>query len=262
MAELIIGIAEHAIRIRTESERVEGWMRESFTTLDPQAVSGVDLTLEIQDQWGVPFENFDVDVDVHGGTVRYRRGDYEIRIEDSYDFGWIGAYDLFALKHAMMNVYSALIVHREWGLLIHSSCVAENDQAHIFTGHSGAGKSTVAMLSLPRPLLSDEATVVKVGKDGAVTAFNSPFRSDLWTYHSLDQCPLRGVFFLKQSLEVKTEPMSTVKSMTSLLDKVFYWKYDAGETAKLFRLCSRLTASVPSVELYFQKNDSFWEMIS
>ncbi len=68
----------------------------------------------------------------------------------------------FALKHALMNLYSSFIVHHKWGLLIHSSCLKEGDKAFLFSGQSGAGKSTVVKLSHPRPILSDEATVVKI----------------------------------------------------------------------------------------------------
>ena len=51
-----------------------------------------------------------------------------------------------------MNLYSSFIAYHNWGLLIHSSCVVNKGEAHIFSGHSGAGKSTAAKLSHPRDL--------------------------------------------------------------------------------------------------------------
>ncbi|HUC92440.1 MAG TPA: hypothetical protein VMS09_10480 [Paenibacillus sp.] len=258
-------IAEHNVAVATDSDTVKDWLGHAFAVPDPEQSKGGDahLRIAIESGHGLPFVNFDVAANRAGdGSIVYERGDYTIRMDASCTEAWIGVHDMFALKHAMMNVYSTYIVHAGWGLLVHSSCVAQNGKAYLFSGHSGAGKSTVAMLSLPRPLLSDEATVVKLEADGGATAFDSPFRSDLWTYHSMERCPLEGIFFLRQSPAVETKRMSEAKGFLSILDKVFYWKYDAAETAEVFRMCRRLTAAVPVHELYFQKNDSFWEMIS
>jgi hypothetical protein len=49
--------------------------------------------------------------------------------------------------------------------LLHSSAVLQDGHAHLFCGPAGAGKSTVATLSAPRPLLTDECAVVNLAPE-------------------------------------------------------------------------------------------------
>jgi hypothetical protein len=185
-----------------------------------------------------------------------------LRISKNYREARLQVYDEFALKHAVMNLYSAFIVHREWGLLIHSSCAIERDCAYLFAGRSGAGKSTVARLSAPRLLLSDEASVVCIPENGAVRVYDSPFRSDIRSEASSACYPLAAIHLLNQSDRVDRMAISGSAVLTRMMGAVFYWAHDPGETAKVIRLIERLAQSVPTYDLYFQKNDSFWGLIS
>jgi hypothetical protein len=264
MKPLLIEIAEHLFRVRPAAEWVREWLAGSFAVRYEAEADGLEphMTVDIEDGCGVPFAGYDVDVREEEGATTYRRADYFIRIDSSFRNAHIGVYDAFALKHAMMNLYSAYIVHHSWGLLVHSSCVVERGRAYLFSGYSGAGKSTVAKLSMPRQLLSDEATIVKLCGPGGAIAFDSPFRSELETHEGNRSYPLHGVYFLRQSQQVLNKPLSKGEGFLCLTDKVFYWSRNPQETAKIFRLCRRLIDSTPTYDLYFQKNDSFWEMIS
>ncbi len=46
--------------------------------------------------------------------------------------------------------------------LLHSTTVLQEHRGHIFCGPAGSGKSTVAALSAPRPVLTDECSVVNL----------------------------------------------------------------------------------------------------
>lgn len=132
----------------------------------------------------------------------------------------------------------------------------------MFVGHSGAGKSTAAELSAPRPILSDEATLLLLDADGGVTIHDSPLRSENEERGEADASPLGGIHFLVQAEEVRREPVGKVEAMIGLMDKVFYWKHSKPETAKMIAVCREVVQRVPAYELHFQKNDSFWEVIS
>lgn len=265
MRTIYIIIAEHLIKVNTSSVMAHDWVAASFRTVDESEVSDIfpHLTLQLDWGYGVPFVNFDVEIIEDEDRIAYHRADYRLKIDKWFHTAHLAAYDEFALKHAMMNLYSAYIVHHRWGLLVHSSCVVENGKAYLFSGYSGAGKSTVAKLSMPRPLLSDEATVVKLSSSGkAVSVFNSPFRSELEDRALGEEYPLHGIYFLRQSMQVASQPLKKGQGLLHLTDKVFYWGHDPQETSKVFQLCRKLVDSVPAYDLYFQKNDSFWEMIS
>jgi hypothetical protein len=258
-----IRIAEHLVEIQTGSAWVYGWIDRKFTHKAEPPLDGqtLDLSLVIEDGYGQPFVDFNVDIREEADAVVFDRPDYLIRFEYGFRRAHVSAYNSFALKHALMNLYSVFIVHHGWGLLVHSSCVEQDGRAWLFAGVSGAGKSTVARLSAPRPILSDEATVVKV-EQGRVTVFDSPFRSELETPAVYGGFPLGGIQLLRQAVYNQRTPIRKADGVLQLLGKVFYWSYRKDETAKLFALCRELVNALPIFELHFQKNDTFWEEIS
>ncbi|WP_270180225.1 hypothetical protein [Alkalihalobacillus sp. CinArs1] len=261
MKMVMIEIGEHLLAIETGSDKAMGFVNENFKIiLNPEGVRE-SLKVSIEYGYGYPFTSFDVAIQKGNGSVFYNRGDYLIEVDENYAKATIKAYNDFALKHALMNLYSAFIVHNKWGLLIHSSCIKEHEKAFIFTGHSGAGKSTVAELSSPRTILSDEATVVKV-TSGDVQAFDSPFRSDTVASFSEKPLKLAGIQLLEQSSTIERVKLEKAESVMKMLDKIFYWAYDPAETQKLFSLLQQLVRVVPVYNLKFQKNDAFWEEIS
>ena len=160
-----------------------------------------------------------------------------------------------------MNLYSSFIVYHNWGLLIHSSCAIEKGTAHIFAGKSGAGKSTAAKLSYPRNLLSDEATLVKITPE-KVIVFNSPFRSELEVGNFVEQVDLTSVQILFQALQNIRATLTKSDALFQLMDKVFYWPHSQKEIKTIMKLLTNLVKNVPVYELHFQKNNTFWELIS
>jgi hypothetical protein len=220
-----------------------------------------DITLSIIEGFGSPFMDYKVHFSKHDNKIYYRRSDYLIESDPDYKNAVIFVRDELALKHALTNFYSAYIVYHNWGLLIHSSCVIENGKAHIFAGQSGAGKSTAAKLSQPRDLLSDEATLIKITSD-EILVFNSPFRSEIVTTGTKKCVPLASIQLLNQAIQNKRADLRKADSLIRLMDKIFYWSSDREETKKIMSLLKMLVERVPAYELYFKKDDSFWELIS
>jgi len=269
MVDLNLVIAEQRLLAHASDSWITDWLKTFFVTEDTdtlhaaQSLSGAVLSVHLSQ--GLTL--FDGSFNVRTGTtaeglLTFERSDYYITVDPSFNEASIIVYDTFALKHAMMHLYSLYIVHLGWGLLIHSSCVIDQGRAFLFSGHSGAGKSTAARLSSPRQLLSDEASIVRITEDG-VTVFDSPFRSELYSEGTFGgSCPLTGIYLLNQSEEIYTRPIAGRDAFIRVLDKVFYWSYDPAETMKIMRLGKLLAAQVPFHDLYFQKNNLFWEKIS
>jgi hypothetical protein len=260
MEEIHILIGQHRILIHSYSPHFSDWIEIYFKRMD-SVLNKVDLVIEIQSGYGVPFESYDVNIQSSPNMITYQRADYILEIDASYNKAEISAYNELALKHALNNLYSAFIIHNNWGLLIHSSCVKHQEKAYLFAGHSGAGKSTVARLSAPRVLLSDEATLVKIN-ESTIQIFDSPFRSELVSNSVQVPCTTAEIFLLHQSQDVKTVPMKKSDAFLHLMDKIFYWQHDAKETKKLTTMLKQLVRQAPASELYFQKNDHFWGLIS
>ncbi|MDQ0414621.1 hypothetical protein [Mesobacillus stamsii] len=260
MNTIFVKMAAHSLRISADWNTLEG-LAAQFLPVLKRKEEDVDIQLTILPGYGTVFQNFDVQVGKEPNKITFKRADYLIESSPDYTSATIQVHDQLALKHALMNFYSSFIVYHNWGLLIHSSCAIQNGRAHIFAGHSGAGKSTAARLSEPRALLSDEATIVKIAADGMVV-FDSPFRSELQSTGYQQPAPLAGIQLLHQSERNRLERMGGPDALVALMDKVFYWNDDPTETQRIMGLLRNLVEKVPVYELYFRKDPTFWELIS
>lgn len=260
VSEFTISIAVHKVRIRASAAWIENWFRGLFPTDD--SVAEPDTVLHVADGYGRPFLGYEVTVDRTSAATAYTRSDYRLRVAKDYAESWLEVRDPLALKHAMVHLYSALIAFRGWGVLIHSSGVADRGNAYLFAGRSGAGKSTVALMSRSRPVLSDEASLVCIPEDGNVRVYDSPFRSDSEANNGEVSYPLAAVHFLNQSERVERTELAGSDAFRKLMSAVFYWPHAPEETVKVIRLIETLASRVRSYDLFFQKNDAFWELIS
>lgn len=261
MEKLTLKIGEHFMQVMCASSDVIHMLKKHFQYFDHSFEYQPDLFILLTDGYGTPFVDYEVHIVEEGHQISFHRADYSIQVDADYKHATVAVHDELALKHALMNLYSSFIVHHNWGLLIHSSCAIEEGRAHIFMGHSGAGKSTAAKLSYPRKLLSDEAAILKITEE-SVTVFNSPFRSELQSTDHQESYPLASIQLLVQSLSNKRLKLKKSEALLQITDKVFFWSYKAEEPAKIFRLLKLVVNEVPVYELHFQKNNTFWELIS
>lgn len=261
MEKFYTRIGEHLIQIISGSVHTMNWVQRNFPFILDQQNDTPDILIHVEEGYGDPFTNYEVDIKRGTNQITFRRTDYIIDVDPEYKNAKISAYNELALKHALMNLYSSYIVYHHWGLVIHSSCVVEGSKAHIFAGHSGAGKSTAAKLSFPREILSDEATLVKVTPE-EISVFNSPFRSELEVTNVNASSQLASIQILYQSPDNKRTHLRRSDGLLHVMDKVFYWAHNPEETGKILDLLKILVNTVPIYELHFQKNDTFWELIS
>lgn len=258
-----IQIARHRIFVSTREDRTMAWIASQFRLIEPPASEeGLpDLYVRVSSGYGKPVENFDVKVRREGSRLIYRRDDFLLETDDRYQRATLAVHDDAALNHALLTLYCAHIVYHGWGIILHASCIVQGGRAHLFSGPSGAGKSTVAMLSRPRPVLSDEAAIISLEGETPLV-YDSPFRSDSLPTFDPEPVPVGSLHLLTQSLMIERKPIRPPDLVFRLMDKIFFWPADPAETVKLIALCGKMAERVPAYDLYFQKNDQFWERIS
>jgi hypothetical protein len=261
MEKLAIKVGKHFLHIKSASAEIIHMLKTNFEFFTHTFEVEPDLSIIVNAGYGTSFVDYQVEIIEDFNDISFRRADYLIQVDTNFKLAIVAVHDELALKHALMNLYSSFIVHRNWGLLIHSSCVIEKGQAHIFLGHSGAGKSTAAKLSSPRELLSDEATILQITEE-SLTVFNSPFRSELEATDHQKNYPLASIQLLVQSPANKRVKINKSEAFLQITDKVFFWSHKVEDPGKILHLLKILVEQVPIYELYFQKNDTFWELIS
>lgn len=148
--------------------------------------------------------------------------------------------------------------------LVHGCGIVAEEQYYLFTGPSGAGKTTLARLANGRKVLNDETVLIGRNKDGfnlSGTPFDGGIRKKCNSSGHLS-----SIFFLRHEARATLRKMSRVETYTRLLTQIF-------DTSPLFEtpgnnslqeranLSAEMSTRVPSYELGFRPDNSFWQVI-
>ena len=158
-------------------------------------------------------------------TVRVERGGGQARMERvDFTIDWDRAanrarFDVAGPRAfvAGMRVLLAEVLRPEGGVLFHASSVRVGSEALIFPGVSGTGKTTVAALGAPRPVLSDEISAVRVVGDRAV-AYPTPFWGDMARVRAASAAPLRAVIVLSRGAPLALTEGTPAEAIAALLE--------------------------------------------
>jgi hypothetical protein len=169
--------------------------------------------------------------------------------------------DIYSLIAFIRLVCSVVIIDRG-GLAIHSSCIFKNHSAHIFSGSSGYGKSTLVKLTEKPLLYSDEVTLVRKDEAEVFKVYHSPFRSEFHTEPLQPTDNIAGMFFIKQNTSTYIQPLSQSAALSKLLPNIFFPITERNPyEPKIFQLCCDFLHQVKPAILHFKKDNSFWRCI-
>jgi hypothetical protein len=170
----------------------------------------------------------------------------------------------YVLRGIYSGIYKILRKTAPDAYLVHGCGIQVGQRCYLFTGASGAGKSTVARLAGGRKILNDEA--VLVGKNGqGFHISGSPLEGDL-AEKSGDGGQLSAIFFLEHSAQVTLQKLSRTET---------YYRFlcQALDTSPLFELpgldtlseradlSAAVAKTVPAYRLGFRPDNSFWEVV-
>ncbi|MDO8748943.1 MAG: hypothetical protein Q7J72_07530 [Candidatus Omnitrophota bacterium] len=160
----------------------------------------------------------------------------------------------------------SLVLLENGGFLLHSCGVIIDGGAYLFSGPSGAGKTTLARL-LPQEngetILSDETTAI-TKNSGGYYGWATPFFGDFGSIGANNKSALKAIFFLKQARRFKLKRLEPVYSSARLLGNIFLlggnWRYNYN----IDRLCDAAlgcSRKVAAYELEFLPNKRVWNYI-
>ncbi len=164
------------------------------------------------------------------------------------------------------NVFRVLIAHRlldMGGVLLHSSGIVIDGEAHIFFGYSGAGKTTVARLGLDSgfEVLSDDIDLLVPVGNGLMAA-KSPFAGEMGRQRvSRDLYPVRGIYCLHKGDSNTIRSMTKAEAVCALLARAPFVNHDPHRTDRLIENLTGLVAAVPVSALTFTKAGGFWDLL-
>jgi hypothetical protein len=153
----------------------------------------------------------------------------------------------------------------EMPFLLHSSAVLQNGRGHLFCGPAGTGKSTVAALSAPRPILTDECTVVNLAPDipqVSGTPINPFFREK-----RPGEAPLAALHLLTQADRHARQPLPRSLAVPRLSAEVIA-PVGLMEEAAARSLGRALDCALALYrtglvdELFFRRDVGFWDHLA
>jgi hypothetical protein len=166
----------------------------------------------------------------------------------------------YALDSLLRVLLTRVLVPRG-GFLLHAATVVRDARAYVFTGRSGAGKSTIASLSPRGSVLTDEISLLR-RCEGGWHAYGTPFWGEFRAAGSNRHFPVAGVYALAQSRVNRLEPFSRKQSLRSLLPNVLFFDTDRQLTDDLLQLVTAFTEQVSFQRLHFRRRPDFWEVVA
>lgn len=105
-------------------------------------------------------------------------------------------------------------------LLTHASSVIYEGRSYLFLGKSGTGKSTHSRMWQSAlegvVLMNDDHPVLRVGEDGIVTAYGSPWSGKTPCYKNIS-APLGGIIRISRALYNKANRLMPIQAYASLM---------------------------------------------
>lgn len=138
------------------------------------------------------------------------------------------------------------------GLYLHSSAVIKDGKAYLFSGHSGAGKSTHTRLWLDTfggdtRIINDDKPALRC-IDGRWYAYGTPWCGKDGINRN-EKAPLAGICFVKKAEHNRIRPMAPSESIHRILGQTIHRLDEVEALDALIRHLERLVAQIPVYEL-------------
>jgi hypothetical protein len=164
----------------------------------------------------------ELEVWIEDGIWHLERGDFRAHWDPRIGRGRIlQALSPYAID-SVLRVVHTLIQAPEGGFLLHGASAIRNGRAFLFSGVSGAGKTTISSLAPPdATLLTDEISYIRY--DGGVyRACGTPFAGEIGPGRRERSRSDQRLFFLAKGPENRIEPVETADALRMLLRNILF----------------------------------------
>ena len=208
----VVEIGGLPIRLRCENPDFVRQIEERYAGyLSSSNEARFDFEIELAPA-GAKSRDADVSVTWESGSWLMQRGDFRAEWNPSTARGriqqTINPYSL----DCVLRIVHTLLLAREGGFLLHASSAIRNGRAFLFSGVSGAGKTTIARLAPPdAALLTDEISYV-TKQDDRYFAVGTPFYGELSRAGENLRAPIEALYLLAKGPENKIEDIEGVEA--------------------------------------------------
>ena len=203
----------------------------------------------------------ELEVKIETGEWLLNWGDLQARWNPDTGHGYVRqSCNPYAID-AILRIVHSLILAKEGGFLVHAASAIRNGKAFLFSGVSGAGKTTISRLAPPdATLLTDEISYVR-REGNRYIACGTPFAGELARVGENCFAPLSALFLLEKGPQNRIEPISPTEAIQRLLRNILFFANDPELVKLVFQSACEFASLVPIHRLVFVPDQRVWDII-
>jgi len=260
--DVIVEIGGTPVRLATEDPAFVEILHSRYAGFITDRPAVPPLHLKIHLVSGLASDAEDVRVTRSDGLWRFERSDFVAE--------WSPETGRGTVRQTLPNPYSidtvlrilhSVVLAPQRGFLLHAASAIRHGRAFVFSGVSGAGKTTISRLAPPDvTLLSDEISYIRPN-GGRYWAFGTPFAGELARAGENVSAPIEAVFLLAQGPENRRDPVAPAEAARALLRNILFFAEDPNLVDLVFRSALDCVSRAPVCRLTFVPDPKVWEMI-
>lgn len=191
----------------------------------------------------------------------FERGDFHAEWDSRTRRGRVRqASNPYAIDTVLRIVHS-LVLAEEGGFLLHAASAVRSGQSFIFTGVSGAGKTTISRLAPSNvAVLTDEISYIRRRPCG-YRAYGTPFAGELARVGENLSAPFGALYFLEKGLVNSIEPIDDGAAARALLRNILFFSHDEQLVKRVFDSAFEFVSCVAAARLIFTPDERVWRLI-
>jgi hypothetical protein len=158
---------------------------------------------------------------------------------------------VYPLEYPLDELLLVQLLSSGRGVEIHAAGIVDvNGDGHLFSGQSGAGKTTISRLWHYEPgvtILSDDRIILRK-VDGRYRMYGTPWHGEA-EFSDPAGAPLRHIYFIRHGLENARVRTTGAEAATHLFARAFPPFYSAAGLAFTLAFCDEAVAAVPCYDL-------------
>jgi hypothetical protein len=223
--------------------------------------SSPEFELEFDLTSTVPVSDDDVRVRRDGEEWLIERGDFHARWDPRSGRGSVRQNANPYSLDSVLRILHSLILAERGGFLLHAASAISDGRACLFSGVSGAGKTTMTRLAPPDvTLLTDEISYLRPNAEG-YSAFGTPFAGELARAGENCTAPVSALFFLEKGPQNRVHELSSAEAVRRLMRNILFFAEDRGLVEKLLATACEFVARVPIRRLTFYPDARVWNEV-
>jgi hypothetical protein len=208
-----------------------------------------------------PVSDDDVRVLRSGEEWLIERGDFHARWDPRTGQGRVRQNANPYSLDSVLRILHSLILAERGGFLLHAASAICEGRAYLFSGVSGAGKTTMTRLApADITLLTDEISYLRPSGDG-YSAFGTPFAGELARSGENRSAPVSALFFLEKGAENRVDELTSAEAVRRLMRNILFFAEDHGLVEKLLATACDFVNRVPIRRLTFYPDARVWDLV-